>query len=112
MSQAFTRLEKVLKLEAEQGFQNKAVVGGIRQFATFWVSQARQEAADEADLALVEQVAELLMDYARLPGIEARAAAVDRLLTSLQRRQARVGQSPAKEVPTPRPAVTTRPRPP
>lgn len=111
MSQAFTRLEKVLELEAEQGYQNKAVVGGIRQFATFWVSQARQEAADEADLALVEQVAEVLMDYARLPGVEARATAVDRLLTSLQRRQARVGSAPAKETPAPRPAAT-RPRPP
>ena len=75
MGRAFKRLERVLNLEAQQGYQNKAVVGGIRQFATFWVGQAREEAVDEADRALVEQVAEVLMDYGRLPGKEARQKA-------------------------------------
>ncbi|MCB0037409.1 MAG: hypothetical protein KDE51_25430, partial [Anaerolineales bacterium] len=66
MSRSFKRLTSVLKLEAQQGYKNKAVVGGIRQFVTFWVSKARDEAADEADLAFVEQTAELLMGYANL----------------------------------------------
>ena len=42
MSRAFERLERVLDLEVQQGYQNKAVVGGIRQFALFWVEQARR----------------------------------------------------------------------
>ncbi len=51
MDRALKRLERVLELEKQQGYQNKAVVGGIRQFAVFWVSQANEEAADEGDLA-------------------------------------------------------------
>jgi ATP-dependent DNA helicase RecG len=102
MSRAFNSLERVLKLEAQQGFQNKAVVGGIRQFATFWVNQAREEAIDEADNALVEQVADLLMDYGRLPGKEARQKAVEGLLSRLEVRQKRVasrGGPPAERPP-------------
>lgn len=90
MSQAFKRLERVLLLEKEQGYQNKAVVGGIRQFATFWVTQARQESQNEADEAFIEQTAELLSDYARLPGKEARATAVEGLLDKLAVREERV----------------------
>jgi hypothetical protein len=45
MSRSFNRLQRVLELEAKQGYKNTAVVGGIRQFATFWVGQARAEAA-------------------------------------------------------------------
>ena len=56
MSKAFKRLKRVLKLEADQGYQNKAVVGGIRQFSAFWVGQARDEAVDEADRVLIEQI--------------------------------------------------------
>jgi ATP-dependent DNA helicase RecG len=104
MGRAFKRLERVLNLEAQQGYQNKAVVGGIRQFATFWVGQAREEAQDEADRALVEQVAEVLMGYGRLPGKEARQKAIDSLNTSLAARRQRVGE--------PAPAATKPQQPP
>jgi ATP-dependent DNA helicase RecG len=104
---SFKRLERVLDLEKKQGFRNKAVVGGIRQFATFWVGQARQEAADEAERAFVEQTAELLMDYGRLPGIEARAKAIDSLLENLRKREGRVEQAPSPQVePPPSPQRT------
>lgn len=89
MDRALKRLERVLELEKQQGYQNKAVVGGIRQFAVFWVSQANEEAADEGDLALVEQVSQVLMDYGRLPGNEARATAIESLFQSIRRRQER-----------------------
>ena len=91
MARSFKRLKQVLSLEEKQGYQNKAVVGGIRQFANFWVSQAREEAVDEADRALVEQIAEMLVDYGRLPGREARSKAIDSLMTHLQRREERLG---------------------
>jgi ATP-dependent DNA helicase RecG len=100
MVRSFNRLERVLSLEAQQGYQNKAVVGGIRQFATFWVEQARAEVADEADMALVEQVTEVLMEYGRLPGVEARATAIESLMGRLrarqQRQQSAPGSSPAR----------------
>ena len=86
MDRALTRLERVLELERQQGYQNKAVVGGIRQFAVYWVTQATEEATDEADLALAEQVSEVLMEYGRLSGVEARAQAIGSLLAGIERR--------------------------
>lgn len=114
MSKAFKRLRRVLKLEAEQGYQNKAVVGGIRQFAAFWVGQAREEAVDEADRVLIEQVAEALVDYGKLPGVEARANAIDSLMSRLQVREERVGtavNATASPPPAARPRKAAEKRP-
>ena len=94
MARAFKRLERVLALEKQQDYQDKAVVGGIHQFAVYWVAQAQEEAQDEADKALIEQTSEVLMEYGRLPGKEARAKAIDGLMASLQRRQERIGSEP------------------
>ncbi|WP_420629394.1 ATP-dependent DNA helicase RecG [Candidatus Leptofilum sp.] len=87
MKNALKRLKRVLDLEASQGYKNKAVVGGIRQFATFWVGQAREAAQTEMDKALVEQVAEVLTDYGRLPGTEARAKVIEQLQSKLAQRR-------------------------
>lgn len=114
MSQAFQRLERVLLLEKSQGYQNKAVVGGVRQFAAYWVGQAQSETLDEADQFLVEQVGEVLAGYSRLPGLEARARAVDGLLDKLQQRANRLRKTatpaPRAKAPTP-PAPTPPPAP-
>ena len=103
------RLERVLELEKQQGYQNKAVVGGIRQFAVFWISQARDAATNEADLALAEQIAQVLMDYSQLPGTQARAKAIDSLFQNLERRKAR---RPAAETPPPAVPPIQSPSPP
>ncbi|MFN2122033.1 MAG: OB-fold nucleic acid binding domain-containing protein, partial [Candidatus Promineifilaceae bacterium] len=105
MTRSFSSLERVLTLEAQQGYQDKAVVGGIRQFAAFWVGQAREEAQDEADKALVEQVAEVLTSYGKLHGVDARQKAVDGLLASLERRQKRLADTSTKQE-APRPKQT------
>lgn len=107
MVKAFTQLERVLRLEAQQGYKNTAVVGGIRQFTTFWVGRAREEAVDELDEALVDQIATALNDYARLPGVEARSRVLDDIQDRLQRRKERVAHlprtpaTPAPEAPAP-----------
>ncbi|MFZ0548285.1 MAG: ATP-dependent DNA helicase RecG [Candidatus Promineifilaceae bacterium] len=101
MSKAFKRLKRVLKLEADQGFQNKAVVGGIGQFAAFWVGQAREEAVDEADRGLIEQIADVLANYGKLPGTEARANAIDSLMSRLNVREERVGSIVNTAAPAP-----------
>ena len=108
MSRLFIRLQRVLELEAQQGYQNKAVVGGISQFAVYWVGQAREDAQDEADRVLVEQVAEVLMDYARLPGKEARAQAIDSLMTGIERRKSRLDTASAER---PSPPLSVKPVP-
>jgi hypothetical protein len=115
MKRSFKRLERVLELEKKQGFQNKAVVGGIRQFATYWVDKAREEAIDEVDRALVEQVAEVLNEYARMTGQETRAEAVQSLLDGLSSREERLGDQlplpPEKKSPPP-PKATVKKEPP
>ena len=109
MDRALTRLERVLELERQQGYQNKAVVGGIRQFAVYWVTQATEEATDEADLALAEQVSEVLMEYGRLSGVEARAQAIGSLLAGIERRRARRPQAAPPTRPAPPPARPAAP---
>jgi ATP-dependent DNA helicase RecG len=114
MKRSFKRLERVLQLEKKQGFENRAVVGGIRQFATYWVDKAREEAIDETDRALVEQVAEVLHEYGRMPGHDARATAVQSILDGLARREERLGDqlpppSPKKSPPPPKQAAKKEP---
>lgn len=110
MSQVFKRLERVLELEAKQGYGNKAVVGGIQQFAIYWVDQAREQAVDEADKAFVEQAAEILSNYGRLSGTEARSQAIEQLRAGLARRQERAGDAQAQARP-PRPPRQQKPHP-
>lgn len=109
MARAFKRLGRVLELESKQGYQNKAVVGGIRQFALYWVEQAREEAVTEADLGLVEQIAEVLTGYGRLPGKEARKKAIDSLMDSLGRRQERQPETAPIQPPKEQPESKTTP---
>ncbi|MEM7113475.1 MAG: ATP-dependent DNA helicase RecG [Chloroflexota bacterium] len=109
MTQIFKRLERVLELEAKQGYGNKAVVGGIQQFAVYWVEQAREQATEEADKVFVEQTAEVLSNYGRLSGPEARAQAIERLRESLARRRERIGEPqsaprPVRQPRKPKPA--------
>ncbi len=110
MAKAFKRLQSVLKLEAQQGYKNKAVVGGINQFASFWIDQAREEAVDEGDRAFVEQVSQVLADYGNLHGDAARAESLNNLLDRLQKRDERLGTAiTTKRKPRPAPAKKKQP---
>ncbi|MEM7799090.1 MAG: ATP-dependent DNA helicase RecG [Chloroflexota bacterium] len=111
MSKSFQRLSSVLKLEAQQGYQNKAVVGGIYQFITYWVNQARDEVVDEVDKAFIEQTADALSDYHRLPGHAARKQIVDRLREKLEERRLRDPSPVVAEPKSEPPPAPTPPRP-
>ena len=43
MSSAFDKLGRILALEEEQGHRDRAVIGGLARFLSFWEKQARQE---------------------------------------------------------------------
>ncbi len=77
---AFEKLAKILALEKEQGYHNKAVIGGLEQFAPFWREEARQEAEGVERARLVEEIAASLQRYPALEDREARARAVDEIL--------------------------------
>ena len=106
MTQAFERLQRVIELEAKQGYKNKAVVGGIRQFVIFWAEQAREESADESDQFFIDVTAEMLANYHRLPGVEARAQMLTTLLTKLKERNVKESSAePPKPLPAPAPVA-------
>jgi ATP-dependent DNA helicase RecG len=84
MASAYDKLRRILGLEKEQGYRDRAVIGGLARFLTYWAKEARAE----AELALpplpVAEVVSALGDYASLPA-ETRRETVDRLLEGLAR---------------------------
>lgn len=97
MAHIFQRLKQVLSLEAQQGYQDKAVVGGMSRFVAYWMTPAREEAVDDADTFLVEQIGESLAQYGKLPGNEAREKVVSNLLQKLAERDERVVTAPPQK---------------
>ncbi|MBI3361879.1 MAG: hypothetical protein HY023_12300, partial [Chloroflexi bacterium] len=53
MNPSLERLVKVLKLEAQQGHKNNAIIGGLEKMLPFWEPEARRN----LDAELVEKVA-------------------------------------------------------
>ncbi|MFZ5917426.1 MAG: ATP-dependent DNA helicase RecG [Chloroflexota bacterium] len=81
MASAFETLAKILKLEKELGYENKAVIGGLAAMTRTWPVDAVRELP--ASTPLVEQIVGMLKDYDTLPGLEARQAQVARIIEKL-----------------------------
>jgi len=54
MKPSLEKLQKFFKLEAERGYDNKAVVGGLDQMLEHWEAEARSEKISEDLIKLVE----------------------------------------------------------
>ncbi len=77
---AFNRLERVLELEARQGWRNRAVIGGLQAMAVRWQKDAAEEDADPGIVAVVVTLMERYQttapaDRAELAGLIRRALA-------------------------------------
>lgn len=108
MPASFESLQKILKLEAEYGYENRAVVGGLEKFLPIWANEARKAHLDEK---LVAVVGEKLQDYPRL-NPEGRAAAIQGLIEILRSAPASTSQlQPTHSEPSATPRQET-PRPP
>ena len=97
IANAFEKLTKILTLEQEQGYRNKAVIGGLEKFAPFWREEARQEAEGLEHARLVEEVVALLQSYPTLEDRGARTRAVDEMLTRLGQKPRRVKEEPPEK---------------
>jgi ATP-dependent DNA helicase RecG len=99
MTSALEKLEKILQLEQEQGFRDKAVIGGLARFADAWQKQAQHETEDEA---WVVQVAEQMQTYSRLTTRQERQSSLEALRAILQSAQVIDGppSSDARSQPT------------
>ena len=111
MVSAFEKLTKILTLEQEQGYRNRAVIGGLEKFASYWQNEARQEAlrpsstslsrsgqAEELDGArLVEEIVALLQSYPTLEDRGSREQVVEKVLSKLRQKPRKAEEEPTEE---------------
>jgi len=83
MPSALERLAKILKLEQEQGCQNKAVIGGLETLATHWANEAHAQAKRPEHHQLVDELAAILTRYPSLPTNAERYAAIKQMLNRI-----------------------------
>jgi len=100
MVSAFEKLTKILALEKEQGYRNRAVIGGLDKFATPWRQEALREAPESADL--VEEIAALLQGYPALEDRRAREEAIERILSWVGQRRPRGPEAPPRRAEEPK----------
>ncbi|UCC64617.1 MAG: DNA helicase RecG, partial [Anaerolineae bacterium] len=81
MTAAFETLGKILELEREQGYKNKAVIRGLEALINTWPVEAVKEAP--AATSVVEQIVSLLRGYGSLPDGEARQERVAQIMEKL-----------------------------
>ncbi|MBC8264900.1 MAG: ATP-dependent DNA helicase RecG, partial [Anaerolineales bacterium] len=97
MTSAFDKLTKILALEQEQGYRNRAVIGGLDRFAPFWHEEARQETAGLDIARSVEEIVALLQSYQTLEDRGAREMVVAQILAKLEQKPRRVDETPEKK---------------
>jgi len=105
MSSSIDKLLKILKLEAELGYENRAVVGGLDKFLPVWESEARTA---NLNSELIEIVSEKIHTYRDLD-TEGRADLLKELRGVLRNAQPALPVQPPTI--SPRPALE-RPQPP
>src|SRR4051794_9093608 len=106
MPSALETLVKILKLEQDTGFQDKAVIGGLRSFASHWTNDAHAQAKKPEHHALVDELAGLLNDYGNLTVSTERHEAIKYMLGRITGRIPPVGGAPK---PAPAPQATSAP---
>jgi ATP-dependent DNA helicase RecG len=84
------KLQKFFKLEAERGYDNRAVVGGLDKVLPAWLKEAEAAKLDENLLA---SVSTRLAQYGDLEP-EGRAQSLQSLLDILSEHQARFQPAP------------------
>ncbi|HLY24770.1 MAG TPA: hypothetical protein VKQ72_00430, partial [Aggregatilineales bacterium] len=63
MPSALETLVKVLKLEQDTGYQDKAVIGGLQSFAEHWATDAHAQAKKPEHHALVDELTAIITTY-------------------------------------------------
>ena len=81
MKPSIQKLQKFFKLEAERGYDNHAVLGGLERMLDLWEAEAR---ADNLPDDLIRVVTDRLRDYARLTE-KSRAETLQGLWKRIQR---------------------------
>lgn len=88
MPSALETLVKILKLEREQGCNNKAVIGGFAAYSVNWQQQAKQQARRREHHILVIELTDLLKDYEDIESQVERLRKIDYMLDRIVGRAA------------------------
>ncbi|MEO1286836.1 MAG: ATP-dependent DNA helicase RecG [Chloroflexota bacterium] len=87
MPSALETLVKILKLEREQGCENRAVIGGFAAYSVNWKLQAQAQARRPEHHVLAEELTDLLKDYEHIEGQLDRMKTIDYMLDRIVGRQ-------------------------
>ena len=74
MQKLLEKFYKIFQLEGSQGYENRAVMGGMRALAKNWQSEARENAVSET---LIPVIASILNHYPDLAGNSRRQALLE-----------------------------------
>lgn len=86
MPSAIEQLVKILKLERQQGANNRAVVGGLRAYSATWSLQAYQQARRPEQRRLVDELTSLMRGYDDIGERERRLQIVNYMLDRIMGR--------------------------
>ena len=92
MPSALETLVKILKLEREQGCENRAVIGGLAAFSVTWKRQAQAQARRPEHHVLAEELTDMLKDYEHVEGQLDRMKQIDYMLDRIVGRESMPGK--------------------
>ena len=101
MKPSIQKLQKIFKLEAQRGFDNHAVMGGLERMLDWWLAEARADGLPDELIALIEA---RIRDYARLTQ-KSRSETLQGLWRRIQRGDSEI--QPEEKIDAERPAVMT-----
>jgi ATP-dependent DNA helicase RecG len=105
MNSSIEKLGKMIALEIEEGYGNKAVIGGLDGILAWWPQQARRECTQPEQEAVINEIVDLVEGYDALDSQDLRAHAIAQIKVKLADLA-----SPAAPRPAP-PAPPLQPRP-
>jgi ATP-dependent DNA helicase RecG len=87
MPSALETLIKILKLERDQGCDNRAVIGGLAAYSVTWKRQAQAQARRPEHHVLAEEIGELLKDYEQIDSQLERMRQIDYMMSRITGRK-------------------------
>ncbi|NDJ51686.1 MAG: ATP-dependent DNA helicase RecG [Chloroflexi bacterium] len=94
MASSLETLLKILSLEEQKNYENKAVIGGFARFAYHWAREAHSQARSDAHHTIIDKIAEYLRDYDNsVP--EERPAIIQAITELIAQTSSDEGESPA-----------------
>ena len=100
MASSLQTLIKILHLEEQKGYQNKAVIGGFGRFAYHWAKEAHNQAKTDEHHTIVDEVVHLLRNY-EAASEDARPAVMEEIIALATGQAEAVAAAPPSPPPTP-----------